>query len=84
MDTATTKHDALRNALVLAGQRLAANNVHGRFRLTRRPRSVLVTFRGQGGNSVRIDVEALVAVVDHARLAGFEAERVGLEVRIAA
>ena len=47
MNTAT-KNDALRKALILAGQHLAATNIHGRFRLTRRPNAVTVTFAGNG------------------------------------
>jgi hypothetical protein len=82
MDTAT-KHDALRNALVLAGQRLAANHVHGRFRIARRGRAAFVSFFGDC-SSLRIDIEALTEAVRHARDAGFKAERMGLEAWIAA
>jgi hypothetical protein len=82
MDTAT-KHDALRNALVLAGKRLAANHVHGRFRITRRGRATFVSYFGDG-SSLRVDIEALTEAVRHARDAGFNAERMGLEAWIAA
>jgi hypothetical protein len=80
----TTKNDALRNALVLAGKRLAANHVHGRFRIARRGRAAFVSFFGDGGNSLRVDIEALTEAVRHARDAGFKAERMGLEAWIAA
>jgi hypothetical protein len=74
----------LRAALERAGRRLAARNIHGRFRLARGPRSVAVTFLGAGGSATRIDVEALVEAALCARDAGLAAHRFGLKVQIAA
>jgi hypothetical protein len=73
----------LRAALERAGRRLAARNIHGRFRLARGARSVAVTFQGAGGSATRIDVEALVEAALCARDAGLAAERFGLQVQIA-
>jgi hypothetical protein len=83
MNTAT-QNDALRNALIRAGQRLATNHVHGRFRIARRGCATFVSFHADGDCSANLDVAALTEAVVHARSAGFKAERMGLEAWIAA